>query len=484
MLKAPHQVSSLVLLLAIVGQGCNDGGALEESAMGAGLTAAKVRDSAPPPVVVSKPAEPISMDEYNKLLTSWRLEPDNKQELQRLAGYNLVLVVVDGLRGDLLQPLSASRRALYPHLSGLLQRSRRFSTAFSSAAGTDVGMTAMLTGRLHYLYRGRQTLARAMRSAGVRTHGVYQTEVERWLGASMCRQGHRGRRVLVNDPLKQDFGSRATSRQVTNEGIRFLRRHGSQRFFLWLHYFDVHEHHQIQLKTLSMPGWPGEAEAPKPQPLRGRYELMLRHVDHHVGRFLSALEEQGLADNTIVVFTSDHGEGLSESPRLPAMHGERLYQPLVHVPLAVRLPKVKGQRLHTPVSIADVYPTLLDLAGISAPSRRDSISLLPFLLRDKPAPFDRLSRSIFLMESHQQALVQWPLKLIVWQDREEVELYDLANDPSEKDDLSSARPALVQRMTTLLRERGLHRVDRRRSYVRSLLRERAKARREARKRQQ
>ena len=476
------------MALAVLALGCNDDGATMEPVNGAGSTAtstARVRDSAPVPELAEPPAAvPLTADQYNERLDAWRLESGNKQELQRLSGYNLVLVVVDGLRVDLLQPLSAEKRAQYPHLTALLQQSRRFDMAFSSAAGTDVGMTAMLTGRLHYLYRGRHTLARALRGAGVRTHGVYQTEVERWLGVSMCRQGHQKRRVLVNDPLRPDFGSRATSRQVTDEGIRFLGRHGGERFFLWLHYFDVHEHHQIQLRTLSMPGLVGEVEEPGSGAPRGRYELMLRHVDHHVGRFLSELEQRGLADRTIVVFTADHGEALGESPRLPTRHGERLYQTLVHVPLALRIPSVKGQRLHTPVSIADLYPTLLDLAGIEAPVKGDGISLLPFLLQDKPAPFEQLSRPIFLMESHQQAVVKWPLKLIVWQDREAVELYDLASDPSERHDLSAARPAVVRQMRALLKARGLDRVDRRRSYVRSILRERARDRREARKHQE
>jgi len=428
--------------------------------------AATRKDSEPPPAE-KKPAPSLSTPLYNALLASWRLAPQPHELLKKVSAYNLILVVVDGLRADLLQPLSDVDATRYPHLTKLMGRSRRFTRAFSSAAGTDVGMTSLLTGKLHYLYRGHQTLARAFQGAGVRTHGVYQTEVERWLGELMCRQGHRGRRVLVNDPLKVNFGSRATSRQVTNEGIRFLRRHGGKRFFLWLHYFDVHEHHQIQLRTMT---WPEGTVVEKPTTDRQRYELMLRHVDHHLGRFFTSLEEKGLADKTIVVFAADHGEGLGESPRVPMRHGQLLYQPLVHVPLAVHIPGVPGKALDTPVSVADLYPTLLDLAGITAPERGDGLNLTPFLLQEDPGPFSSLTRPLFLMESHQQAVVRWPLKLIAWQDKPKLELYDLARDPEEKHDLAKEREGDVRRLSALLEQRRLHRVDRRKSYIRKVLR--------------
>ncbi len=410
----------------------------------------------------------INQEQYRAHLATWRLTPGVQAQLARAAGYNVVLMVVDGLRADLLLPLE-QKRDLYPNLTRLMTRSRRFANAFSSASGTDVGMTTMLTGKLRYIYRGRKTLARAFRDDKVRTYGVYQTEVERWLGRSICRQGQRGRRVLVNDPTKQDLGTRATSRQVSDQGIRFIRRHGDERFLLWLHYFDVHEHHQVEFRTLSMPG--GQVPKRLPTP-RQRYELMLRHVDHHVGRFLSELESQGLADKTMLVLTADHGEGLGESPRLPARHGELLYQPLVHVPLSIRIPGVKGRSLQTPVSIADLYPTLLDLAGLPR-GRCDGISLVPYLMDDRPEPFNRLVRPIFMMESRQHAAVVWPLKLISWRDQARVELYDLVKDPREEVDLSKLRPEDVRRMEALLEARDLDRVDRRRSYIARLMRQRA-----------
>ena len=459
----------MVLASCVGVPGCNSSEPITPASdpVGTGTGAAlAVKDSEPSPVV-AEPEPTLSTPLYNAMLASWRLAPEPRELLEKVAGYNLVLVVVDGLRADLLLPVASETSRHYPHINGLMRQSLRFTQAFSSAAGTDVGMTSLLTGRLHYLYRGRHTLARAFQGAGVRTHGVYQTEVERWLGEAMCRQGHRGRRVLVNDPLKTNFGSRATSRQVSDEGIRFLKRHGGKRFFLWLHYFDVHEHHQVQLKTLSMPDG---VVATEPSTARQRYELMLRHVDHHLGRFLAALKEQGLDQKTMVVFAADHGESLGESPRLPAYHGELLYQPLVHVPLSVHIPGVPGRALDTPVSAADVYPTMLDLAGIPAPFKGDGISLTPFLLQDDPAPFSRLVRPLFLMESHQQAVVRWPLKLIAWQDKPKVELYDLARDPKEEHDLVKERPGDVQSLSDLLEQRSLHRVDRRKSYIRKVLR--------------
>jgi len=159
------------------------------------------------------------------------------------------------------------------------------------------------------------------------------------------------------------------------------------------------------------------------------------------------------------VFASDHGEGLAETPRLPAHHGDLLYQPLVHVPLAFRVPGVPGARLETPATTADIYPTLLDLAGLPHPGS-DGVSLAPLLLEPNPGPMTRLSRPIYMMEARQHALVIWPLKLIKWKDRGRVELYDLAEDPGEEEDLAPGQPEDARRMAALLQARKLVMVDR------------------------
>jgi arylsulfatase A-like enzyme len=265
--------------------------------------------------------------------------------------------------------------------------------------------------------------------------------------------------VVVNDPRRRDLGTHATSRQVTDQGIRFIRRqlkrHPGDRFFLWLHYFDIHEHHQIDLATLK------DGLPTLPEPKRGLpfYRRMIRHTDLHLGRFLDELRSMGLDEQTIVVLVADHGEGLAQSPRLPEFHGDVLFNPLVHVPLAFRIPGTSPGRLGLPVSIADIPPTLLDLAGIQHP-RMDGISLVPFLLDWRTDQVRSLVRPLFMVEVRQRGVVLWPWKYLSWLDQGLVELYHLEQDYLERHNRADELPEVTRRMSRLLGSRQFPVIDR------------------------
>jgi len=160
-----------------------------------------------------------------------------------------------------LSSKSSPKRSAFPNVMRLLSESRSFSRAFSTGAGTDIGMATIFTGQLDPFAETNRTLLEAFRGAGYHTHGVFQREVERWVGRQFSLKGLSSRKVVVNDPYRRDVGNQATARQVTDAGIRFIKGHSERRFFLWLHYFDIHEHHQIDARTLD--------ERPDPVPPRG-----------------------------------------------------------------------------------------------------------------------------------------------------------------------------------------------------------------------
>jgi arylsulfatase A-like enzyme len=114
------------------------------------------------------------------------------------------------------------------------------------------------------------------------------------------------------------------------------------------------------------------------------YDCGVAYTDHHVGRILTHLRELGLDDETIVVLTSDHGELFGE-------HGVynhiSLYNENVHVPLIVAAPGGlgAGSRIPAQVRSIDIVPTVLELAGVSAPPAIDGMSLVPFLTGERPA---------------------------------------------------------------------------------------------------
>ena len=125
-------------------------------------------------------------------------------------------------------------------------------------------------------------------------------------------------------------------------------------------------------------------------PVHGYY-AMISEVDHHIGRILAVLEQQGLADNTIIIFTSDHGEWLGDNGRFGK--GYPGDDPVTRVPLIVKAPEINLQSpisgLHSPfVESVDVLPTILDLAGIQIPPHLNGRSFAGLIQKREYTPRD------------------------------------------------------------------------------------------------
>ena len=141
------------------------------------------------------------------------------------------------------------------------------------------------------------------------------------------------------------------------EAVAWLARAGGRRVFLWLHLYEPHD--------------PYEPPEPYASRYAGRpYDGEVAWTDELVGRFEDALGSLGLRDDTALVVTSDHGEGLGEHDE--ALHGFFVYQTTLRVPFLVRAPGIPpGRRLERTVRLVDVFPTVLELAGLErAPGAR------------------------------------------------------------------------------------------------------------------
>jgi choline-sulfatase len=185
---------------------------------------------------------------------------------------------------------------------------------------------------------------------------------------------------------------------------------------------------------------------------RAAYDGMVTRLDEQIGRLLACLEERGLADNTAVVYTSDHGEMLGE-------HGlwrkSNFYEQSARVPLQIRLPDRRwaGRRVDASASLVDLTATLLDLAGVPADAAGtdlDGVSLLPALRGDLPFRDEVFGEYLAHGNDRPRAMIRrgrWKLCYgYVPDDRPQLELYDLARDPGEFDNLAG-RPehAAVER---------------------------------------
>lgn len=162
------------------------------------------------------------------------------------------------------------------------------------------------------------------------------------------------------------------------------------------------------------------------------YLASIAYADAMVGRLLDALDASGRADRTIIVLWSDHGFHLGEKERWRkfTLWGESLHVPFIIVAPGVTRP---GSRSDAPVSLMDIYPTLVELAGLEVPGHVEGRSLVP-LLTDPAMNWDHPTLSTFGYKNH--AVVSDRYKYIRYSDGSE-ELYDVRQDPNEWTNLAA-----------------------------------------------
>ncbi len=138
----------------------------------------------------------------------------------------------------------------------------------------------------------------------------------------------------------------------------------------------------------------------------GAYYALVTEMDHHIGEILKALDEAGLEDETIVIYTSDHGDFVGNHGMVEkSAAGQNVYEDILNVPLIIRYPgnKQKGKRTAELVSLVDIYPTLVEILGLKIPELKHPLqgeSMAKTLLSGKP-----MKRKYFVSESWSQATV-------------------------------------------------------------------------------
>lgn len=290
----------------------------------------------------------------------------------------------------------------------------------------------------------------------------------------------RNNRALDELPPGGEEGEYLTDR-LTDESIKFLEANRDKPFLLYLSHYAVHTPVEskpeltakYKAKVEKMP----EHEGPRFVPVYGRYKTrmvqdnpvyagMVESVDDSVGRVMGKLDELGVADNTVVIFMSDNG-GLSTVARegstcnLPLRAGKGwLYEGGIREPMIVKWPGVveAGGTCSEPVTSTDFYPTMLDMAGLpSRPEQHvDGVSLVSLLKqRGKPE-----RQAIYWHYPHYHGSGSKPsgavragdYKLIEWYEDNSVELYNLKDDISEKNDLAAEMPEKAAELRRMLHQ--------------------------------
>ena len=174
--------------------------------------------------------------------------------------------------------------------------------------------------------------------------------------------------------------------QTFGEGLRWVEQHRDERFFLFLHTYQVHNPYEPPpaydlFKSYEKDGQlvPIDAKTPVWERDRRLYAGEVRYTDAVLDGLLDHLGELGLLDETIVVVTSDHGDEFGEHGLIG--HAKTVYDEVMHVPMVLLAPRLvpAGRRIDVPVSLIDLAPTLLDLTGLPVPPAMHGQSLVPLL---------------------------------------------------------------------------------------------------------
>jgi arylsulfatase A-like enzyme len=286
-------------------------------------------------------------------------------KLSARSDLSVVFILIDTLRADRLGCYGYARPTS-PTLDALAATGVRFAHVTSASSWTKTSMASLWTG-LHPVTHGilryphglpdRATLpAEILRDAGFRTAGLWRNG---WVAPNFgFGQGfeiyHRplpGRgpeREARRTPSEARLPG--TDEDVTRSAIEFLRGARNDRFLLYLHYMDVHQYVYDDSANFG------------PE-LSDLYDNAIRWVDRNVEALVAAIAEQGLADRTVLVITSDHGEGFREHGL--EGHARTLYREVIDVPW-ILVPPFRldpGIVVSTPAAGVDVWPTLLDLLG-------------------------------------------------------------------------------------------------------------------------
>ena len=321
---------------------------------------------------------------------------------------NGLLVGVDTLRADHLgsygYPLATS-----PSVDALAASGVLFERAIAGASSTGPSHASIFSSRFT---RGHTV---GMANGSTRLEGV-TTLAEVFAGAGYDTAAFVGN-AMLNRRLGFDRGfsvyddelpSREGSRNVferragdtTARALAWLESQAGEPFFLWVHYQDPHgpytppEGYAGTLPVAPRPGErplavtaPGKGGLPKYQALPGvflpsayesRYGEEILYADRAIGELVAAVDARSGPAGTIVLLTADHGEAMGEEGRYFA-HGLATTPDQSHVPLILRAPGIEPGRRRDVVHHVDIFPTLVELAGIEAPGSLTGLALGPYL---------------------------------------------------------------------------------------------------------
>jgi arylsulfatase A-like enzyme len=271
-------------------------------------------------------------------------------------------------------------------------------------------------------------------------------------------------------PEGKFYGNVDVAEQMTDRALKFIEDNKKNPFFLYLTHWDVHSPHRARKeitarykkKLAALP----EIERKRFNPV---YAGMIEAVDRSVGRVTDKVDQLGIAENTLIVFTSDNG-GLPKVSQLEPLRGQKgsLFEAGVRVATCMRWTgKIKSDTTcDTPITSVDFLPTFASLAGGKLPEKQpvDGVDVSPLLLGKEITersifwhyPLYLQGRGLDLKVPNGKtyswrgfpstSLVRGPWKLIEFHEDDSIALYNLKDDPGERKNLAKKMPELASKL--------------------------------------
>lgn len=367
--------------------------------------------------------------------------------------WNVLLLTIDTVRYDHTTfggyATGPKRRDTTPRLAELVKRSTSFTWTMAPSAGTMASIPAIITSK--YFHSGialdesnpkgtpprikpeNTTLPEIMKRAGYHT-GVIASH-DWWNDWGM----EQGVDDYDNSIGKVPDAYRVAADKVTDHILAWVTQQQSRKWFLWAHYIDPHGRYVAHPDVVDY--------GSKDEDL---YDAELKWTDQEVGRLLDELRRLPSSENTIIVITSDHGESMAEHNVPLGTHGIALYRELLHVPMIFYIPDNAAREIGGTVSNLDIVPTLAELCGIDVRDLSfEGRSLVTQLFTGR-ADHDRVVFAETNAPGKQRAAITEAWKLIYYINTNVYELFDLAADPWEHNNVAPSNPPALATMQQAL----------------------------------
>lgn len=364
---------------------------------------------------------------------------------------NVIVLLVDTLRADKLRAYNPSSRVETPTLDRIAAEGVLFEQAQSAENWTKPACASVLTG-LTPATHGAKTSEAALPSAAELVSETFHEAG--FATGSFIANGY------VSDRFGFDQGwdsynnfirdGRSTEAEdVLRTAGDFIEQHADERFFVYVQTIDPHVPYDPPASFLQMydsSNYTGPVQPRMTAELLERakqrrvtfdeadqvrlealHDGEISYFDHHLGQFLERLHELGVADNTLIVVTSDHGEEFNEHGSWG--HGHSIFQELLGVPLMFHMPgQFPARRVEHTVSTMNIAQTILDLTGVQGLSRAEGRSLVPDILGAVPIG-PQVAFSDF--QDIRRVARAGRYKLVVRANQSSV-MFDLEADPKEE----------------------------------------------------